>query len=402
MLTEEDIRRTAGEKGVLAYFVEKEYLQHLFLSSLSRESRGFVLKGASCLRIAYGYERYSRTLELNSSLPPEEARAGVLRALEAMSSAVKHRILSERLHGGRYEVMVEFWGPLSQGASKMTNILVISVAPGSTLLEPWEPKVSSSFTPAFQVKAMQEKEILAEKVLSLARNRDPRDAYDVWCMLRRGVELDWSLAQRKSSQLGVEFVKPSPPFCGKEEYGEALKNTLPSLPPYEQVMRELEKQLIGGEPVEIKLERNYRLYLILAALIIGVFASAYSVIHSGQRDAYTVLYFSNPAQPFYYNASGKSLLVNFTLENHEGREVSYVYHVTLFQGEETRRVEAGIALQDGETRTVSQVFQEVDASKPLKVAVELYLKGSNESYRRIWYGEEDEEPWDKYFGAGVE
>lgn len=397
MTLEDEIRAKAKKKGVLPYFIEKEYLQHLFLSQLFK-SEGFILRGGSCLRIAYGYERFSRSLELASSLPGEEVKKALQRALKGMTK-VDYSVLSERLHEKGYEAMVEFKGPLYYGTSKNTNLLVISVKFRDTLLEPKRLRITSSFGIEYMVWAMDVREILAEKLLSLALKKRPKDAYDVWSILKKGVEPDRSLIGRKASLLGLEFSMPSSPFCDKRDYEKTLRNTLPSLPPYKEVIGDLEVFLSGKKPaVEAPLkkeyaevaypQREYRLWLGLVFILGGLFAVAYFIIQEGQKEAFTVLYFSDPENPLHFDRESKDIFVNFTVENHEYADMNYIYKVSIKSddGGILASRDGRLVLAHGENVSISERLPYKDSLIGGKLYVELYVNNTNTDnpYRTIW------------------
>ena len=398
-MIEEDIRAEAKKEKVLPYFIEKEYLQHVFLSQLFG-SEGFVLRGGACLRIAYGYERFSRSLELASSLPGEEVKDRIHRALRAMTM-VDYSVLSERLHERGYDAMVEFRGPLYH-ASKNTNLLTISVRFIDPLLEPRKKRVSTSFGVEYVAWAMDVSEILTEKIVSMAARKKPEDAFDAWSILKSGVRLDLSLVEKKASQLGMVFSMPVPPFCDRDEYEKALKNTLASLPPYEEVVRDLEGFLSREKPAEktgevprgaprkervevVVPRRDYRLWLGLVLLLGGLFAVTYIVIQEGQREAFTVLYFSDPVEPVLVDWGNKALYVNFTVENHEYRDIDYLYRVSLRSADEGVLAvrEGEVGLGHGENITVSEVLP-LNDTRGERLYVELFLNNTGDAYRTIW------------------
>lgn len=85
---------------------------------------------------------------------------------------------------------------------------------------------------------MKEEEILAEKIRALVMRAEPRDMFDVWSMFNRGVSADKKLVKEKLAQKGYKFGRRVK-FCNKAEYENILANLLPALPPYEQVVTDL-------------------------------------------------------------------------------------------------------------------------------------------------------------------
>lgn len=134
------------------------------------------------------------------------------------------------------------------------------------------------------------------------------------------------------------------------------------------------------------MDENKKFFWAIGLFLVIIFALSYYIIQEGQRDTYTVLYFSNPVEPLSYSVSDNTIKVNFIIENHERRDVTYTYLVVLDQDKGTiKKIKSEIVLRSGEIRTISEIFAGIDSKKTSKVATELFIEGSNESYRRIWY-----------------
>ncbi len=73
MLTRKQIEKLALKNRVPLFTQEKDYIQAAILSLLYSKTMGFIFKGGTCLRMAYGSPRYSEDLDFNSALGEDEA-----------------------------------------------------------------------------------------------------------------------------------------------------------------------------------------------------------------------------------------------------------------------------------------------------------------------------------------
>jgi uncharacterized membrane protein len=130
-----------------------------------------------------------------------------------------------------------------------------------------------------------------------------------------------------------------------------------------------------------------RIFYIAVVTFLAVISTlSYWAIQSGQRDAYTVLYFTNPLRPILYDASSNTLIVNFTVENHENRDSTYTYVIRIFSSEniELASKDGDVKLGREENVTVSDVLSIAKNPVGGKLYVELYLNTTKEPYRMIW------------------
>jgi len=68
MLTRKQIEKLAMKNRVPLFTQERDYIQAAFLSLLYSKTLGFVFKGGTCLRMAYGSPRYSEEEEMIESI----------------------------------------------------------------------------------------------------------------------------------------------------------------------------------------------------------------------------------------------------------------------------------------------------------------------------------------------
>ncbi|MBI2139114.1 nucleotidyl transferase AbiEii/AbiGii toxin family protein [Candidatus Woesearchaeota archaeon] len=221
------------------YYEEKEYLHYIFLHALSGFPDRFVFKGGTCLRICYGLERASEELDFSTTASLAEVKKIVsicLKDFELLN--IKHRVSGEKEHQGNLRIEVRFEGHLFSGSQASTNTLKVDF--NKTQVKHKVAKVVPqlfSDIPTFTIIALDETEILAEKIRALANRSDSRDLYDVWMLLSKGVIIDRKLldAKLKEERSSLKHIK----IPIKQVYERDLKELLLYLPPYDQVKEEV-------------------------------------------------------------------------------------------------------------------------------------------------------------------
>lgn len=242
MLTLIQLKEIAKQTGINPYYQEKDYMQNIFLYNLFRESRDFVFKGGTCLKIAYNYTRFSEDLDFNSKLGTEKIQNIVKRTLKSFQLlGINYEFLKEELFKDSYTAKVRFYGPFYTGSMESTNSIQMDIGKrNKVILEPRWIQINPLYPdiPKFFILAMDEREILAEKVRALAMRKEARDLFDLWSMINANVKIEKKLIDKKlvGREVKVEF-------CSRVEYERCLRNLLPVLPSYDQVISDVKKVL---------------------------------------------------------------------------------------------------------------------------------------------------------------
>lgn len=130
------------------------------------------------------------------------------------------------------------------------------------------------------------------------------------------------------------------------------------------------------------MNESKKFYAVIGIFLVIVFTFSYYVIQEGQKDTYTVLYFSNPIEPIVYSDPENTIKVNFTIENHEDEDLKYIYAVLV---DDLMIVRKDITVKNTETAVISEDVAIEEFRQGLKVSVQLYRGESNETYRQIWH-----------------
>ena len=243
MISIEELNEVKTRKKTNLYYEEKEYLQYIFLNALSRFADKFTFKGGTCLRICYNFERASEDLDFSTKLSLKEVKDLVNVCLKDFDLlGIAHKIYPEKEFKGNLRIEARFEGPLFNGNPSSTNTLKIDFNKRKvkSAVAKVVPQIFSD-VPVFTVVALDEKEILAEKIRTLINGSQSRDLYDIWVLLNKGTQLDKNLLKAKLIEENSKLNNLKIP--SKQSYERDLKELLYYLPPYEQVKAYVAKKL---------------------------------------------------------------------------------------------------------------------------------------------------------------
>ena len=148
----------------------------------------------------------------------------------------------EKEFEGNLRIETRFKGPLFNGNPSSTNTLKLDF--NKRKIKNKSARVIQklfSDVPMFTLVSLEEKEILAEKIRALINRSEPRDLYDVWVLFKKEVKIDKTLLFKKLKEENSKLSSLKLP--SKEEYERNLKNLISYVPPYEQVKREVLKEI---------------------------------------------------------------------------------------------------------------------------------------------------------------
>jgi len=239
MISKEELADLKQKRKISLYYLEKEYLQYIFLNAISKYGNSIIFKGGTCLRLCYGLERASEDLDFSTSFNVSKLKEIVNECLKSFSLlGIEHFSLIEKEFEGNIRFEVKFNGPLYGRNLNSANSLKIDFNKNKVFFK--NARVVSqifSDVPTFTIVALAEKEILAEKIRSLANRKQARDLYDLWILLSKGVEIDEELIKKKLKEEKVDINNIN--LLSKQAYETDLKNLLAYVPDYEQIKREV-------------------------------------------------------------------------------------------------------------------------------------------------------------------
>ena len=250
MLTKAQIQRIAQRNGVGMQVQERDYLQHLILWLLYRRSQELIFKGGTALRLVYGGNRYSEDLDFNGSddiYALDELWREVVGGLEDFGIVAEIRNRWDSDVG--YSFDVSFQGPLHDGRDRSKGKVRVDVNQRPEEVETHRELVTSPYDDVrpFVVTALALDHLLAEKLRALLVRGKPRDLYDIWLLLRQGVEPDLSLVERKLALYDRTWTREALEKALENVRGgweRDLRHLLPQFVPYELARERVEALLL--------------------------------------------------------------------------------------------------------------------------------------------------------------
>jgi predicted nucleotidyltransferase component of viral defense system len=248
MFTLSDLKRTAARDGVPQAVVEKDYVLSVALKALagSQLVQRCVFKGGTAIRKAYFKEaRYSEDLDF-TALGME--KADCLRLLrhalegQTMEGITFQKIEEEKTAAG-LKAAVKYVGPLNHAQ----RIRFDFNFRGNLVETPQIRDLLDAYgLGAFQMLVLSLEEIFAEKLHALGSRSAPRDLYDTWFLIGKGVKADKIVLERKFAYYNEKFDVAKAmdnARLGKEKWKRDLRHLLKDLPDYAMVEAEVEKGL---------------------------------------------------------------------------------------------------------------------------------------------------------------
>ena len=244
MITKEELQELAKTSGFKLHQEKKSYIQMIALYHIYKKiSRELVFKGGTALQKVYGLNRFSEDLDFTRN-------EGV-----DLYALMEHVIIGLRNYGvdceikkekTRFEFSDKFKisakGPLFSGDVSRVFVRVEISGREKTILEPEIRNVFPIYrdVPNFSLAVMPLKEVVAEKVRAIFSRDKPRDVYDLWFLLNKGIDIDHAFIDKKLGIGGLEYTFEG--FSEKlKESGKSWENDLRillnNIPPFPKVER---------------------------------------------------------------------------------------------------------------------------------------------------------------------
>jgi predicted nucleotidyltransferase component of viral defense system len=209
MISAETIQKLATQYQTAAINVVREYCQHLFLSAFyQRKGTSQVLfKGGTALRIIYGSPRFSEDLDFSGfgvrKPEIEELITDTLSAIERVGVSIE--IEEAKATSGGYLGIIHH--PL--GDYRVEIRLEISLR-GRAAVKPETALIAGDFLPAYTLLHLPQELLVEEKLKALLDRAKPRDFYDLYFILRKGLLSQKNRHVLKEALARLKAVRPEP------------------------------------------------------------------------------------------------------------------------------------------------------------------------------------------------
>ena len=233
MISSETIKEFALKNQTTELNIAREYLQNLFLSYFYQQdgSEAILFKGGTALKLIHRSPRYSADLDFSSTVATERDITSVIgkTLIEVNREGVDMSIIETKSTSGGYLAIIagNVWG------WKISILINISLR--SKKVEKEAVMITNPFMPSYIALALQEDQIVLEKISALLDRKKPRDFFDLYFMIRAGMSRKIVAAYKAKLMGEVEKIDD-----------KAISNELKLFLPrsYWPVLREFRKSLL--------------------------------------------------------------------------------------------------------------------------------------------------------------
>ena len=186
MITAEVIQKLATQYQTTALNVAREYCQQLFLSVFYQRSAAsrVLFKGGTALRIIYGSPRFSEDLDFSGfgirKLAIEELITESLSAVERVGVVLE--IEEAKATSGGYLGIIH-----NRFLDYPVEIRLEISLRERTSVKPETALIAGDFLPAYTLLHLPQELLVEEKLKALLDRAKPRDFYDLYFLLRKGL-----------------------------------------------------------------------------------------------------------------------------------------------------------------------------------------------------------------------
>ncbi len=211
MIRKDELAKAAESKRLSLENAEKDYFLELLLFSIYGEFGDIlVLKGGTSLYKIYNLNRFSEDLDFTLNRRRFDADKFVkkisasIRLLEIESKADIERYRNE------INIKLILKGPLYDGRKESLCLISLNISLRERVVKEAKKELiipQYREIPAFEVFAMDQQEIFAEKIRAILTRTKPRDVYDLWFLLKKGIKPDADLINKKLKIYRIRFSK---------------------------------------------------------------------------------------------------------------------------------------------------------------------------------------------------
>lgn len=208
MLTRAQIQQYAHRNGIGLQAQERDYIQHMMLYLLYRQTQTFIFKGGTALRVVYQGNRYSEDLDFNGPDDPDWIQTVWQTTLERLVDfGIPWEVRNEWVSEVGMSFDVSYQGPLYDGRQRTKGKVRVDINRRKEVVESYRELVMPEYDDLrpFVVNVITPEHLLAEKVRALMMRSKPRDAYDIFLMAKQGTRLAIDLVETKLAAVNMAF-----------------------------------------------------------------------------------------------------------------------------------------------------------------------------------------------------
>lgn len=183
--------------------LELDYYQHIILSVLFEKFNTLYFKGGTCLQKCYGIKRFSEDVDFNYE------KITIQEIITHIEETFETKIIDYHKTKFGTSFSIRFKGMLFNGSTQSMCKLSFDFRENDTYNKPLKKIIRPIYFDIAQyfLLALDEEEILAEKIRAILTRYKARDVYDANELLLNGVKIDWKLVETKLSTYEKTFDK---------------------------------------------------------------------------------------------------------------------------------------------------------------------------------------------------
>ncbi len=256
MITADEIRKAARDKGFPAGVIEKDYALTWLLYGVYNSKLKDILafKGGTALSKIYFPKSWRLSEDLDftiaKSIMPPEIEAILKDSLKTLNETTGMDFHIENFHSNPEHIIisVQFTGPLGKNAVRMDISLNEKLA---TKLLKKEISDGYSDSKKFSVLVYSLDEILLEKLRSIIQRGKSRDYFDVWMLLKENKFDKDKIRKLLMEKCEFKNIKPNYELFfentklseARDFWEKGLTRLVKEVPDFETVINDLRKEL---------------------------------------------------------------------------------------------------------------------------------------------------------------
>lgn len=182
MITQEQIQQQAILYQSTERNIFREYLQHVFLSTLYAQPRsdGIFFKGGTALRIIYQSPRFSEDLDFSATTHSSKELEHILEEtlIDIERLGLTPKIQEAKTTSGGYLADIGFSTTHHESTIELNISLRQQTKKGELVT------IVNDFIPPYTLIRLSQDQLVKEKIQALLTRKKPRDFYDLYFIIR--------------------------------------------------------------------------------------------------------------------------------------------------------------------------------------------------------------------------
>ena len=201
-ITLSELKIISDKEGFNINLIEKDYLITYLLYLLKDINNVYFKGGTAINKILLNHARLSEDIDFTLTREVSEVKKEIIPIIE--KSGLSDKISEDKNVEGFLRIIVHYTG--FDGAKE--SVFIDLNQKGKLILPSELHKINHFYTPfipEFSIKTVAGEELIAEKTAATIGRNKPRDHYDVYMILKKGLPINMELVKKKCHESGDDF-----------------------------------------------------------------------------------------------------------------------------------------------------------------------------------------------------